>query len=266
MQPSCLAVSSRTSDTDLVARIRSGDMRAMEALMRIHNRMLFRTARAILRDDAEAEEAVQDAYVQAYRNLATFRGESKLSTWLVRIAANEALMRRRRNPKPADYAPAEQERASEAPGPEEDAERSEVRRLLEAGINALPDGYRAVFVLRGVEDLSVEETAQALGIPDATVRSRYFRARGLLRVWMAGGLDTSLKDAFAFAGVRCERIVRNVLGVLAATLAAAAVAGCSEKPPRPDPGAEQMTRSEEVADTSMRERTLKQGESGRMSY
>ena len=266
MQPGSLAVTTRTSDTDLVARIRSGDMRAMEALMRIHNRMLFRTARAILRDDGEAEEAVQDAYVKAYRNLAAFRGESRLSTWLVRITANEALMRRRRNPKPAECASAEQEPASEAPGPEEDAQRSEVRRLLEAGINALPDGYRAVFVLRGIEDLSVEETALALGIPDATVRSRYFRARGLLRVWMAGGLETNLKDAFAFAGARCDRIVRTVLNVLAAALAATSVAACSEKPPRADPEAERSSHSEQPTTSSVRERTARQGESGRMSY
>lgn len=260
-----VAVVKPPSDNELLERILSGDMRAMETLMRLHNRTLFRTAHAILRDEAEAEEAVQDAYVKAYRNLGTFRGESKLSTWLVRIAANEALMRRRRAPTRVE--PAEQEPASEAPGPEEDAERAEVRRLLEAGINALPDGYRAVFVLRGVEELSVEETGLALGIPDATVRSRYFRARGLLRVWMSGGIDSKLQDAFAFAGARCNRIVRSVLGILGASLAAATIAACSEKPPRADWEAEHTTmKHEDVAETAMRERTMKQGESGRMSY
>lgn len=257
MQQRSLSVATKSSDIELVRRIVSGDMRAMETLMRLHNRMLYRTARAILRDEAEAEEAVQDAYVKAYRNLASFRGESKLSTWLVRIVANEALMRRRRNPKPAE--PAAQEPASDAPGPEEEAERTEVRRLVEAGINALPDGYRAVFVLRGLEELSVEETALALGIPDATVRSRYFRARGLLRVWLAGGLDTRLQDAFAFAGVRCERIVRAVLTLLGAAVAATTIAACSEKPPRPDP-------EEKAAETPLRDRTLMQGESGRLGY
>ena len=239
MHLNSVTVAKKPSDVGLVARILSGDMRAMEELMRLHNRILFRTARAILRDEAEAEEAVQDAYVKAYRKLADFRGESKLSTWLVRIVANEALMRRRRNPKPAEAA--EQEPASDAPGPEENAERAEVRRLIEAGISALPDGYRAVFVLRGLEELSVEETALALGIPDATVRSRYFRARGLLRVWLAGGLDTRLQDAFAFGGVRCDRIVRTVLSVLSAAFAATT----------PDP---------------LHEPALKQGESGRMSF
>src|SRR5687768_7511974 len=115
------ATAERPTDTELIASILSGDMRAMETLMRLHNRTLYRTARAILRDDAEAEDAVQDAYLQAYRKLGTFRGESKLSTWLVRITANEALMRRRRNPRPAE-AGATEEAVSERPGPQEDAE------------------------------------------------------------------------------------------------------------------------------------------------
>src|SRR5687768_9522729 len=219
----------RPTDTELIGRILSGDMRALETLMRLHNRMLFRTARAILRDDAEAEDAVQDAYLQAHRKLGTFRGESKLSTWLVRIAANEALMRRRRNPRLAE--PPEHEAVSDAPGPQDDAERAEMRRLLETHIDALPDGYRAVFVLRAVEEFSVEETAAVLAIPPATVRSRYFRARGLLRSWLAG-LNAVPGDAFAFAGARCDRIVRTVLAVLTAALAATTIAACSEKPPR----------------------------------
>ncbi len=187
-------------------------MRALETLMRLHNRTLYRTARAILRDDAEAEDAVQEGYLQAYRKLGTFRGESKLSTWLVRIVANEALMRRRRNPRPAEAV--EHEAASDTPGPQEDAERSEARRLLETHILALPDGYRAVFMLRAVEEFSVEETAAALAIPQATVRSRYFRARGLLRSWMAGELDAPAADAFAFAGARCDRIVQRVVVIV----------------------------------------------------
>ena len=252
------------TDTELIGRILSGDMRALETLMRLHNRTLFRTARAILRDDAEAEDAVQDAYLQAHRKLGSFRGESKLSTWLVRIAANEALMRRRRIPRLAE--PPELEGVSDAPGPQDDAERAEMRRLLEAHIDALPDGYRTVFILRALEELSVDETAAALGIPQATVRSRYFRARGLLRTWMAGDVDPTLGDAFAFAGARCDRIVRTVLTLLAAALAATTIAACSEKPPRPVSDAEQRYGDEKSADRALRERTMKQGESGRMSY
>ena len=208
-----LTTSERPTDTELIARILSGDMRALEALMRHHNRTLYRTARAILRDDAEAEDAVQEAYLQAYRKLATFRGESKLSTWLVRITANEALMRRRRNARAA-FAARDVEPdnvLSDEAGPEGDAQRGQMRRLLEARIDALPDPYRAVFVLRALEELSVEETAAALGVPAATVRTRYFRARGLLREWMAGDVDTTLEDAFAFAGARCAGIVRRVM-------------------------------------------------------
>ena len=254
-------------DTELIPRILSGDARAMETLMRRHNRTLYRTARAILRDDAEAEDAVQEAYLKAYRALGTFRGESKLSTWLVRITANEALMRHRRNARAAmastDVEP--DSLASDEAGPERDAERGEARRLLETHIDALPDPFRAVFVLRAVEELTVEETAAALGIPDATVRTRYFRARGLLREWMAGDIDTTRRDAFAFAGARCDRIARKVLVILVAAFAAANFAACSEKPPRPVPEGEQAYNAES-GDSPLRERTLKQGESGRMSY
>jgi RNA polymerase sigma-70 factor, ECF subfamily len=178
------------TDIELVARTLAGDMRALKVLMRMHHRTLYRTARAILRDDAEAEDAVQEAYLQAFRALGTFRGESKLSTWLVRIAANEALMRRRRNAKAAarmDLEP--DELVSNEAGPESTANCGEMRQLLEERIAALPEGYRAVFMLRAVEELSVEETAAALGIPEITVRTRYFRARNLLRKSIAGDID-----------------------------------------------------------------------------
>lgn len=207
------------TDAALVQEILAGDMRALEALMRRHNRLLYRTARAILRDDAEAEDVVQEAYLRAYAALGDFRGDSRLSTWLVRIAANEALMRRRRTRRRADVVPMDgaaaaqpkEEPMSEESGPEENAGRGEVRRLLESRIDALPDDYRAVFVLRAVEELSVEETAAALGIPEATVRTRHFRARGLLRESLARDVDTSLEEAFSFAGERCDRIVASVL-------------------------------------------------------
>jgi RNA polymerase sigma-70 factor (ECF subfamily) len=207
----------RRADTELIDSILAGDTRAMEALMRRHNRSLYRTARAILRDEAEAEDAVQEAYLHAFRALDTFRGESKLSTWLVRITANEALMRRRRNARTAMMAAMDVESdslESDEAGPESLAQRGEMRRLLEARIDALPDSYRAVFILRALEELTVEEIAAVLGIPDATVRTRYFRARGLMRQSMAGDIDTTLQDAFAFAGLRCDRIVAEVFARL----------------------------------------------------
>ncbi len=213
------------ADSELVTRVKGGDAAAMEALMRRHNRTLFRTARAILHDDTEAEEAVQEAYIQAFRAIDGFRGESSYSTWLVRIVANQALMRRRRNVRRAqvlpmdahvgeDLATGHDEPAGQ--GPEREAMIGEVRRMLEKRIDALPDLYRAVFVLRAVEELSVEETALALGLPEATVRTRHFRARGLLRGSLAADMDHALEDVFGFAGVRCDRIVERVIAAITA--------------------------------------------------
>jgi RNA polymerase sigma-70 factor (ECF subfamily) len=199
------------TDTELVAKTLAGDTRALTTLMRLHHRTLYRTARAILRDDAEAEDAVQEAYLQAFRALASFRGDSKLSTWLVRIAANEALMRLRRNAKAAARTDVEpDELVSRAAGPERTAQGSELRQLLEAHVGALPEGYRAVFMLRAVEELSVEETAAALGIPEATVRTRYFRARNLLRKAMASdaGERSSLDSPLLITQEDRARLVR----------------------------------------------------------
>jgi RNA polymerase sigma-70 factor (ECF subfamily) len=184
--------------------------------------MMYRTARAILGDDAEAEDAVQEGYLRAYRALGGFRGEAKVSTWLVRIVANEALMRRRRRSRtaaviPMDAAPPGDEWntvMSDRPDPEQDAARAEFRRLIEARIDALPDNYRAVFVLRALEELTVDETASVLEIPEATVRTRFFRARALLRETLARDVDRGIEEAFGFAGERCDRIVANVLAAL----------------------------------------------------
>jgi RNA polymerase sigma-70 factor (ECF subfamily) len=218
------AVASPLTDLELVDQARAGDARAMETLMRRHNRSLYRTARAILRDDTEAEDAVQDAYIQAFRSLDAFRGESSLSTWLVRIAANAALMRRRRNERRSEVIPINHESGellmdeiAENPsaGPEGQAIGAQMRQLLEQRIDALPDLYRAVFVMRAVEEMSVEETAVALDLPPATVRTRYFRARALLRSSLEQKVDNALLDVFAFDGERCDRIVAGVLKAVA---------------------------------------------------
>ena len=197
------------------------DARAFEEIMRKHNRMLFRTARAILRDDAEAEDALQEAYVQAYRSMGTFRAESKLSTWLARIVANEALMRLRKATRRAEIVPIQPaatvqdiEHITDSDmnkAPDAAAERRQLRRVLESQIDALPDTYRTVFMLRAVEELSVEETAAVLDLPAATVRTRFFRARSMLREMLAQKIDVACEDAFSFAGARCDRIVANVL-------------------------------------------------------
>ena len=194
--------------------------------MRRHNQMLYRAARSILKDDAEAEDAVQEAYLQAYRAICDFRGDAKLSTWLVRIVVNEAIGRRRKRTRRAEVIrldgesehngePAETDmNESTAERPERAAIRAQVRRLVERKIDELPDAFRTVFVLRAIEEMSVEESAAALGIPEATVRTRFFRAKGLLREALAREVDFGFEDAFAFAGARCDRIIAGVLARL----------------------------------------------------
>lgn len=214
------------SDTELARRIALGDPEAFEVLMRRYNQTLYRTARSILRDDAEAEDAVQEAYMLAYRAIGAFRGEAKLSTWLIRIVVNEAIARSRKRGRRAQIielsgaqepdADLSEENMDEAAPeqPEHAAVRAQTRRLLEAKIDALPEVFRTVFVLRALEELTVEETAVSLDIPVATVRTRYFRAKGLLREALAREVDFAYGDAFAFAGARCDRIVAGVLARL----------------------------------------------------
>jgi RNA polymerase sigma-70 factor (ECF subfamily) len=211
---------------DLVRRIADRDEAAFEILMRRYNGRLFRVARAILKDDADAEDAVQEAYLEAYRHIGAFRGDASVATWLTRIAVNQAWMRLRRRRRDGVVVPfarsggqtleGEDMSMHEAAGesPAEATLRAEVRRLLEKKIDALPAGYREVFVLREVEELSVEETAAALSIPAATVRSRSFRARGLLRAAIARDVDLATAGVFAFAGDRCDRMVAAVLARL----------------------------------------------------
>ena len=187
------------------------DLAAFEQLMRRHNRALYRTARSIVKDDAEAEDVLQEAYLLAFRAMADFRGEASMSTWLTRIVINEAIGRTRRRSAeiiPLDVEDTMDERQER---PEQALLRSEARRLIERKIDGLPDSFRTVFVLRALEEMTVEETAACLAIPEATVRTRYFRARGLLREALSRELDVALEDAFAFDGARCDRIVANVL-------------------------------------------------------
>lgn len=209
-------------EEEWLQRARAGEAVALERLMRRHNRALYRTARAILRDDTEAEDVVQETYLRAFAALGGFRGESALATWLTRIAANEALMRRRGRMREARVVTFDDGEGSfaianvadEARGPEMEALAGEVRALLERRIDALPDLYREVFVLRAVEELSVEETAAALGMPEATVRTRFFRARAMLRGSLERQLDAGIAAAFSFDGARCDRIVASVLASL----------------------------------------------------
>ena len=214
---------SAVDDAELVGRIAGHDQAAFEVLMRRHNGRLFRVARAILKDDAEAEDALQDAYLDAYRHIDDFHGGARLSTWLTRIVINQALMRLRKHKRDRivvafgdgsgtepDQAEADvaDERSESPPGA---TLRAEIRRALERRIDELPTAFRTVFVMREVEDMTVDETAECLSIPAATVRTRLFRARALLREALARDMDMATVDVFGFAGERCDRIVATVL-------------------------------------------------------
>ena len=213
------------SDRELVRLISSGDRAAVELLVRRYDQLLYRTARSILKDDSEAEDAVQEAFLLAHRGIAKFRQDAKLSTWLVRIVANTALGRFRKNTRrhriiQLDSTVLQEQRDPHKDAPERPDEalsRADTRRLIETKIDALPDPYRVVFVLRGVQELSVEETSEALGVPKATVRSRFSRARSLLRKSLSKELDVMLGDVFPFAGVRCDRMVDSVMTQLELT-------------------------------------------------
>jgi RNA polymerase sigma-70 factor (ECF subfamily) len=217
------ALDPKMPDAELAERVANREEAAFRLLMRRHNQLLFRTARSIFRDDAEAEDALQEAYIQAYNSIGTFRGEAKLSTWLVRIVVNVALGRLRKNRRGAEIIAIDSE-AAEAHVPEEadlspenetqperEALRAQTRRIIERKIDELPEAFRTVFVLRAVEEMSVEEAAEALAIPEATVRSRLFRARGLLRASLSQEIDVAIDEAFSFDGARCDRIIERVI-------------------------------------------------------
>lgn len=194
--------------------------------MRRYNGRLFRAARAILRDDADAEDALQDAWLEAYRHMSDFRGDAQLSTWLTRIVVTQALMKLRKHKREERVVPisggaraGEDDRPldiadARAESPGDATLRAEVRRAIERRIDGLPLNFRTVFVLREVEGMSVQEAAACLSIPEATVRTRLFRARALMREALARDLDMAAADAFSFLGARCDRIVAGVLAKL----------------------------------------------------
>ncbi len=207
-------------ELSIARRVANGDGAAFELLMRRYNRRLYRLARASLQDDSEAQDALQDAYLNAYRSIGGFRGDAALSTWLSRLVLNECGIRRRRSARRRNIIPlvgsgsrvAETERvADSAERPEGAAARAQMRNVLENKVSELPEALRVVFVMRSVEELGVTETAEALGIAEETVRVRHFRAKGMLREALAREIDLAEGDLFDFAGVRCDRIVASVL-------------------------------------------------------
>jgi len=205
------------SDEEVVARVLAGETAMFEIVMRRHNQLLYRVARSVLRNDGEAEDVMQDAYVRAYEHLDQFAGRARFSTWLTRIAVHEALARQRRGNRyqeldsMSDREGDPMDRlATLAPDPEQQASNSETRRLLEEAVEKLPDAYRTIFMLRDVEEMSTSDTAHVLDISEENVKVRLHRARALLRKSLYARAGMERKEAFNFHAVRCDRVVRNV--------------------------------------------------------
>ncbi len=215
---SCSCLRFAPDDEEIVRRVVAGETALFEALMRRYNQRLYRVARSILRDESEAEDVMQQAYVNAYSHLAQFAGRAKFSTWLTRIAVHEALARARRRArsKGIDSMSDEDDDPSamprdERPDPEKQAQVTELRRLLESAIDGLPAPYRSVFILREAEGLATTEVAECLDISEETVRTRLHRARALLRRRIYESTGATSSSAFAFHLSRCDRVVTRVI-------------------------------------------------------
>ena len=213
------------SESELIARAVSGDETAVRIIIQRHNRRLYRIARGVLRDEVEAEDAVQDAYIHAFSALPKFRGHSSLATWLSRIVLNEALQRARRQRRDAAVREMDVSEMSEAQiihfplsgsatDPERIAAQRQLCRLLEREIDNLPQNFRLVLMARVIEEMSIEETAELLGLAPATVKTRLHRARLLLKDALVEHFGPLFNDVFPFEGARCDRIIGAVLGRL----------------------------------------------------
>jgi RNA polymerase sigma-70 factor (ECF subfamily) len=217
-----LVRSAEESDEHLVQQVLEGNTALFELIMRRHNERLYRAARAITRDEREAEDVMQQAYLNAFSNLRQFKGHAQFATWLTRIAVNEALarVRHRGRYEPLNDGASNVERftsPNSTPDPERQAFTGELRDLLEWAIDALPDGAREVFVLRDVEGLSTAETAASLGVSPDVVKTRLSRARGALRRALLQRAGASASDAFRFQRPRCDRVVALVLSRISAS-------------------------------------------------
>jgi len=207
------------SDEEIVLRVRRGEAALFEVLMRRNNQRVYRAARAILRDDHEAEDVMQQTYVRAYEHLHEFEARARFSTWLTRIAVHEALARVRLQRRFAPFEPQPEHALSGAQSPEQETSDEEMRRVLESAVDELPDDFRAVFVLRSVEGMSGAEAAECLGIPEETVKTRLFRARARLREILLASIEPALPAVYDFHFSRCDRVVSAVFAELALSLA-----------------------------------------------
>jgi RNA polymerase sigma-70 factor (ECF subfamily) len=213
-------------DEEVVRRVRAGEPALFEVLMRRHNRRLYRVARAVVKDEQEVEDVMQQAYVNAFTHLHQFEERSQFSTWLTRIALNEAFGRRRKMRQAASIAPVPPDNGenpgaimdsitSTQPDPERQAYAGELRRMLEEAVDALPETYRMVFMLRDIEGLSTSETGEGLGLGEEAVKTRLHRARAMIRRAVTSRIGMVTSGAFEFHAPRCDRVVAAVLARIA---------------------------------------------------
>jgi RNA polymerase sigma-70 factor, ECF subfamily len=215
------SAASEPSDAALIDRVRRGDPSGFVPLMQRYNQRLFRVARAIVRDDVEAEDILQHAYLSAFTHLHQFAGMAAFSTWLTRIVVNHALLRQRQQQRLRGMAeesgtPDWRSGTSGLLNPEDHASRNELARALEAAIDALPETYRAIVVLREIDGMSVQEAAECLAISEEAARVRLHRARTMLRVELGQRAGAAVTDVFAIGGERCAAIVTRVQSALLA--------------------------------------------------
>jgi RNA polymerase sigma-70 factor (ECF subfamily) len=195
------------SDEKIVQRVLEGNTSLFEVIVRRHNQRLYRATRAILRDDIEAEDAMQEAYVRAFANLDQFAGEAKFSTWLTKIAVYEALSRVRRAKRREELP----DNMKSSDNPEQTTYSRELQSAIESAVDGLPPLYRTVFVMREMEEMNVAETAECLGITQENVKTRLHRARALLRSRLEPEIGVAVKEAFSFLGQRCDRLTEAVM-------------------------------------------------------
>lgn len=206
-----LAPTEQFSDAEVVRRVLGGDTAVFELLIRRYNQRVYRAVRAVLRSDDEVEDAMQQAYLSAFAHLGQFAERAQFSTWLIRIAVNEALARLRKRNRFEWEMP---DMESPAPDPEQQAAISQMREVMEAELEALPATYRTVLVLRDVEGLSTAETAEALGVSDDVVKTRLHRARAMVRDGLTRRAGETLQAVYPFGNARCDRVTANVMARL----------------------------------------------------
>lgn len=205
------------TDEEIIEQVRNGVTALYELIVRRYNQRLYRVARAVLRDDTEAEDVMQEAYVRAFQHLHQFEGRAPFSTWLTRIAVHEALARLRTRRKmqqfnePGDDAEMEVPILEKSPDPEQQTSNHELARLLEEELLNLPEQYRTVMMLRDVEELSTAETAEALGLTEENVKVRLHRGRSIMRRHLTQRIGVRTKEAFPFMGTRCDRVTSAIL-------------------------------------------------------